>query len=443
MRMGIGCKVAWVSILLLTAAPGRVRSAPNDDAPEKWALHGQFTYVEQEDSNFHDPYEGTNSLKPGHGKETTDLDLWLGAALWSGAEAWINPQLDQGFGLSDTLGAAGFPSGEAYKVGSNAPYLRLQRAFLRDTFEGGGERTAAIPTAMGLGRLQSANRWVLTVGKFAVTDVFDNNQYAHDPRADFMNWSAIDGGAFDYAADAWGFTVGAAVERYQGPWTLRLGIFDLSNVPNSVHLDPGFHEFQLQSEIEHRHSIGTHAGKLMLTVFETRGRMGLLDQAVALARSTDTPVDIAAVRQYRGRFGGVVNLEQELSESLGLFARYSKAAGNVEPYDFTDVDRSLEVGASLKGAAWKRGDDAVAVALIDNGISAERERYLDAGGLGILIGDGKLPHPGPEMILETYYRVALIAHLAVSLDYQYIDHPAYNRERGPVSIVAVRLHAEF
>jgi high affinity Mn2+ porin len=432
--------------MLAARGIGAATGGADDDTagePQRWAIHGQFTYVEQDDPNFHDPYDGPNSLAPGHGKETTDLDLWAGVALWSGAQAWINPQLDQGFGLSDTLGVAGFPSGEAYKVGANAPYLRLQRIFVRDTINGAGERIAVKPDAMWLGAEQSVNRWVVTLGKFAVTDVFDNNPYAHDPRADFMNWTAIDGGAFDYAADAWGFTLGAALERYQGPWSVRLGVFDLSTVPNSVHLDPGFHEFQILTEVEHRHAIAGQGGKLMLTAFDTRGRMGLLDQAVALGDVTDTPVNIAAVRRYRGRLGGVFNLEQELTGSLGLFARYSKAAGNVEPYEFTDVDRSVEVGAALQGAAWRRSDDTFGVVLIDNGISAEREQYLNAGGRGILIGDGRLPRPGAEEILESYYRVAVISQLAVSLDYQYVEHPAYNRDRGPVSVYAVRVHAQF
>jgi high affinity Mn2+ porin len=434
---------ATLSLAQSVWAAGGTDDGTAGQAPQAWAIHGQFTYVEQDDSDFHSPYSGPNSLTPKRGKETTDLDIWAGAALWSGAEVWIDPELDQGHGLDDTLGLAGFPSGEAYKVGANAPYLRLQRVFIRDTINGGGERSAVKPAAMWLGAEQSANRWVVTIGKFAVTDVFDNNDYAHDPRGDFMNWTAVDGGAFDYAADAWGFTLGAAIERYQGPWTFRAGVFDLSTIPNSVHLDPGFHEFQILAELEHRHEIGAHGGKLLLTAFETRGRMGLLDQAIALAQRTGTTPDTGEVRQYRGRLGGVFNLEQELTESLGLFARYSKAAGNVEPYEFTDVDRSLEVGASLKGNAWKRGDDTFGVAFIDNGISAEREQYLNAGGLGILVGDGQLPHPGAEEILETYYSVAVISHLAVSFDYQYVDHPAYNRDRGPVSIVAVRVHAQF
>jgi high affinity Mn2+ porin len=418
-------------------------SAQAAEVPENFAVHGQFTYVEQETSDFDAPYAGTNSLTPNQGRETADATLYLGAALWSGAQIWIDAELDQGFGLNDTLGVAGFPSGEAYKIGATEPYFRVPRLFVRQTVDLGGERESVAATANALGGDQSIDRWVFTVGKFSVTDIFDNNQYAHDPREDFLNWAAVDSGAFDYAADAWGFTIGAAAEWYEGPWTLRAGVFDLSNVPNSTRLERDFDEFQLITEIEHRHEIAGHAGKLLITAFESRGRMGLLDQAVALSDATDTPVDIAAVRRYRSRFGGLVNLEQELTSDLGLFARYGKAAGNVEAYEFSDIDRSLEAGLSLKGSGWHRGGDTVGLVLIDNGISAAREQYLNAGGLGILVGDGKLPHPGPEDILETYYKVAVIAAVELSLDYQYIENPAYNRDRGPVSVFAVRVHAQF
>jgi len=420
-------------------------SAADAAAPvaQSFAIHGEFTYVEQEDSGFNAPYAGANSLTPDQGKETVDVNLAIGAALWHGAEIWINPEVDQGFGLNNTLGVAGFPSGEAYKIGADQPYFRVQRLFLRETLNGDGASEAVTAAANVLGGVQSANRWVFTVGKFGVTDIFDNNEYAHDPRNDFLNWAALDGGAFDYAADAWGYTVGAAAERYQGPWAIRIGIVDLSNVPNSTRLEAGFDEFQMLAELEHRHEIAGHAGKILITGFDSRGRMGLLDQAIALAQATDTPVDIAAVRRYRSRMGGVVNLEQELTTDLGFFARYSKAAGNVESYEFTDIDRSLEAGLSLKGTSWRRGNDTVGLAFIDDGISAEREQYLNEGGLGILVGDGKLPDPGPEKIIETYYSAALISHLAVSLDYQWIDNPAYNRDRGPVSVFAVRVHAQF
>jgi high affinity Mn2+ porin len=427
-------------------------ASDSEDPPEKtpppkhetFAFHGEFTYVEQGTSGFKAPYSGLNSLSPNRGAETIDANIAIGGRLWSGAEGWISPEVDQGFGLDDTLGVAGFPSGEAYKIGKNKPYLRLQRLFIRDTFDlDGAARETVDPGAFWLGGDRSVNRLVFTVGKISVTDIFDVNQYAHDPRADFLNWSAIDAGTFDYAADSWGYTVGAAVEWYRGDWTLRAGSFALSDIPNSPDLEPAFHEFQMILEPEHRHEIAGHPGKVMITVFDTRGRMGLLDQAVQLAQSTDTPVNIAAVRQYRSRRGADINFQQELASDLGMFARVGKAAGNVEVYEFTDIDRTVSTGLSLKGSAWRRQGDTVGLALIDNGISAAREQYLNAGGLGVLVGDGKLPHPGPEEIVETYYCASLLSFAQVTLDYQWINNPAYNRDRGPVSVFAVRVHAQF
>jgi high affinity Mn2+ porin len=433
--------------LLLTVAIAAAQSsaAQSVTAPdeESFATHGQFTYVEQETSGFNAPYAGRNSLSPDRGAETTDATLYLGARLWQGAEGWINGEIDQGFGLDDTLGVAGFPSGEAYKVGKNQPYLRMPRLFARQTLNLDDSRRTIDAAANQLGGSRSDNRIVVTLGKFSVGDVFDTNQYAHDPRSDFLNWAAIDAGTFDYAADAWGYTVGAAIEWYRNSWTLRGGLFDLSNIPNSAHLDPGFHEFQSVLELEKRHEIAGHTGRLLLTVFDSRGRMGLLTDAVALADSTGGPVEIAAVREYRGRAGVSMNLEQQLTSGLGAFLRLGKAAGNVEPYEFTDIDRTVSGGLSLQGASWHRADDTLGLAAIDNGISATRERYLNAGGLGILVGDGRLPHPGPEQIIETYYSLAVFRTAHISADYQWINHPAYNRDRGPVSVVALRLHAQF
>jgi high affinity Mn2+ porin len=412
-------------------------------AEEHFAIHGQATYVEQETDGFAAPYRGPNSLSPNIGRETVDATLFLGVRLWQGAEAWISPEIDQGFGLDNTLGVAGFPSGEAYKIGRNQPYVRLPRAYVRQTVDTGDERENLDGTANQLGGSRSLDRWVITVGKFGVTDVFDTNQFAHDPRADFLNWAAVDSGTFDYAADAWGYSVGAAAERYIGPWTFRAGVFDLSDIPNSPHLDPGFHEFQIDAEIERRYRLFGETGRILLTGFDSRGRMGLLDQAIALAELTGTTPDTAEVRRYRSRFGASLDLEQPLTAQVGVFARVGKAEGNVEPYEFTDIDRSVEVGASIKGSGWHRAQDTIGIAAIDNGISAEREEYLNLGGLGILIGDGRLPHPGAEQILETYYDFAAWSWLNLSLDYQWVKNPAYNTDRGPVSIIAVRVHAQF
>jgi high affinity Mn2+ porin len=197
------------------------------------------------------------------------------------------------------------------------------------------------------------------------------------------------------------------------------------------------------AELEKRHAVAEHAGKIAITAYESRGRMALLDQAVEVAAGAGTTPEVAGIRQYRSRLGALLNVEQELTAELALFARLSKAAGNVEAYEFTDVDRSVSGGLSLKGAAWGRAHDTVGLGLIDNGISAARERYLNAGGLGILIGDGKLPHPGAEQIIETYYDVGLLPHAQLTLDYQFIENPAYNRDRGPVSVWAVRFHTQF
>ena len=433
--------VKAVVVWALMSGTAACAAVPQDS--EDYALHGQLTYVEQEAGGFPAPYRGPNSLSPNRGNETFDATLYAGFRPWRDGELWVNPEIDQGFGLDNTLGVAGFPSGEAYKVGRKSPYLRLPRTFLRQTVNTGGEVSAVEGAANLLAGSHSADRWVLTVGKFGVTDIFDSSQYAHDARSDFLNWAAIDAGTFDYAADAWGYTVGAAAERYTGDWTWRAGVFDLSSVPNSEHLEPALHEFQLLGEVERRYTRSGQPGRLALTAYDSRGRMGLLNQAIALAASTGTSPDTARVRAYRSRLGASLLWEQALGESAGLFARAGKAAGNVEVYEFADIDRSIEAGLSVKGNAWSRPHDTFGVAAIDNGISGTRERYLALGGLGLVIGDGRLPHPGAEEIVEAYYSVAALASANITLDYQWVRNPAYNTDRGPVSILALRVHAQF
>ena len=194
------------------------RAAAAQDLPrqEDVALHAQATLVAQGVGGFTSPYIGPNSLTPHQVKETTDLTAYLGARPWNGGELWVNPEIDQGFGLSNTLGVAGFPSAEAYKVGRSEPYFRLQRAFFRQTFALGDAREGVAGTANQLGGSRPVDRIVLTIGKFGVGDVFDTNPYAHDPRGDFLNWAVVDTGSFDYAADAWGYTTGIAGEVYRG-----------------------------------------------------------------------------------------------------------------------------------------------------------------------------------------------------------------------------------
>jgi high affinity Mn2+ porin len=417
--------------------------APATPDMDRVNFHGQTTFLEQAYPAFRSPYEGTNSLPGGgQGRETWDVALFAGVRLWQGAELWVNPEIDQGFGLANTLGVAGFPSGEAYKIGADYPYARLPRTFIRQTIDLGGESVKVDAGINQFAGLQTANRLVITIGKFAVTDMFDNNKYAHDPRNDFMNWALVDTGTFDYAADSWGYTYGAAAEWYQGNWTVRGGLFDLSIIPNSPDLDPTFQQFQWVGEIERRYDLWGHPGKIAVTGFLSRGRMGSFEDAIALAAITGGPADIAAVRKYQGRGGVSMNLEQEITPNLGFFARAGWADGNVEPYEFTDIDRTVAAGLSVSGKLWARPDDTVGVAGVVNGISAEHEAFLNAGGLGILVGDGMLPHPGPEQIIETYYSLP-VSYFRLTLDYQFIVNPGYNRDRGPASVVAARLHYQF
>jgi high affinity Mn2+ porin len=412
---------------------------------EDWAVHGQATAVVQWHPAFSAAYSGPRSLDPkAQGNETSDATLYAGVRPWKDGEFWADLELDQGFGLSNTTGIAGFASGEAYKVGEHRPYFRLPRALFRQSFDLGGDRQAVESDLNQLAGSAAADRLVLTVGKFGVVDIFDANQYAHDPRQDFLNWAIIDLGTFDYAADAWGFTYGMAAELSLGDWSWRLGLFDGSSRPNDKALDPKpFDQTQEIVEIEHRQSLFGQEGKIKLLGFVSEARLGSYDDAIALARAAGGTPDTALVRRMREKAGAGINIEQPLSEEAGLFLRAGVTQGNAEVYEFADINRSLSFGASVTGAAWDRPHDRIGSALAFNGISDQAKRYFQAGGLGILVGEGQLPNSAGEMIWESYYSFSVIDGLAISADYQLVNHPAYNRDRGPVQVLAARAHLQF
>lgn len=440
--VGVG-RVFWRAAPLLflgsLAAPTLAENTP----PQDFATHGQWTTVVQGVGGFASPYAGDNSLTPHQTKATTDVTLYFGVRPWRGAELWANPEIDQGFGLSDTLGVAGFPSAEAYKVGKQNPYFKLQRLFLRQTIGLGGEVRDIDAAINQLRGHATANRIVLTAGKIGVGDVFDTNRFAHDPRADFLNWSVVDTGSFDYAANAWGYTYGVAAEWYQGPWTLRAGFFNLSKVPNGIELESSFGQNELVGEIERRFRIGGRDGAIRVTAFRNRGRLARFDDALAHGQATGQAPDLAPVRRVQSRSGIAFNAEQDVTANLGLFLRAGMTDGAIETYDFTDIDRTLAFGGALKGRSWGRPQDTLGLAFVANGISDAHRRWLAAGGLGVLVGDGALPHPGGERIIEAYYAFRPVAWAAVTLDFQHVVNPGYNRDRGPINVLAARVHAGF
>ena len=256
--------VCWSLAAAADDAAPQPPATTGNSSPEQWAIHGQATYTQQLQPGFRSPFAGPQSLPAdANGRETFDATVYLGYRPWQGAEIWLNPEADQGFGLGNSFGVAGYLSGEAYKLGQNDPYYRMARAFFRQTIDLGGEPQKLDPDLNQLGGTQTANRIVLTIGKLSVVDIFDTNKYAHDPREDFLNWAILDVGAFDYAADAWGTTYGAAAEWYQDRYAARVGLFDLSNVPNSISLSlPLLHQTQFVAELEERHMLGGEPGKI-------------------------------------------------------------------------------------------------------------------------------------------------------------------------------------
>jgi high affinity Mn2+ porin len=441
--------VAWASAppsALAQEADSVLASPPAAAAEsEDWSVHFQSTVIGQGYPGFHATVRGPNSLPSGGEiRETISGTAFLGRRLpWEGGELYFNPEFNQGFGLDRTRGIDGFPNGEAQRGGFDTPKPNVARLFLRQTFGLGGEQEA-LPAALNqLGETVDVARVTVTIGKIAPPDIFDDNQYAHDPRTTFLNWSIWESAAWDYPADAKGYTDGLAVELNEKNWALRGGWFLEPTIANQRDLDARFWKrYGTVVELETRHEWWGEPGKLHLLAFANRARMGNLEQAVELAVATGTPADIAAVRRDRWKAGFALDLEQALSDDLGLFSRLSWNDGRTEGWAFTDIDRSFVLGLSLKGTAWARPDDVVGVAGAVNAISKAHQLFFANGGTGILAGDGSLDY-APEGIVETYYDWRVFEPLSLTLDYQFVANPAFNQARGPVHVLGVRLHFEM
>jgi high affinity Mn2+ porin len=415
--------------------------APVEPQEQRWNLHIQNTEVVQGDPGFSAKYSGPNSLdNAGETKETVSLDLTAGVRLWTGAEFHVDGLMWQGFGLSDALGVAGFPSGEAFRDGTHTPNFNLCRVFIRQTIGLGGEQEPVADDPLHLAGKQDISRITITVGRMSAKDMFDNNAYANDPRSQFFNWSLMANGAWDYPADSLGFTSGFAIELNQPVWALRYGMFQVPRVENGVALDPHYLEaWSMVTEGERRFSIYDHPGVVRLLGFLAQSHQGSFQDALD---SPVRPADAVESTTYRKKFGFGLNLEQEIAKDVGVFARLGWNDGKTEAWSFTDVNRTASLGVSVKGPRWGRPDDTFGLAGVINGLSSVAARFFAAGGTGILVGDGTMTY-GTERILEMYYDAKIWKSVHLAFDYQFITNPAYNQDRGPVSVFAGRLHWDF
>jgi high affinity Mn2+ porin len=422
------------------ASQAAASPAPEADSP--WTLHEQATWIDQGHPSFNSPYEGPNSLTgQSQSERTFSFSVFLGYRVWAGTEIYYDPEFFQGHGLSNTLGMAGFPNGEAVKAAFPNLHYNTSRLFIRQTFGLGGETEKVGDDQNQIASAYDVNRITLTVGKFAASDFFDGNTYSHDTRSQFLNWALWESAAWDYPADVVGYTAGFVAEWNTKNWTLHYGIFMEPTESNGPVLDKHLLDAHGQIfQFDKRYTWGDLSGTVRPFVFWNQARMGNYDDALA---NPDITNALTQSRAYRSKVGLGISWDQQLAKDLGAFVRLSWDDGRTESFAFTEVDRSIAAGLSLRGARWGRKDDVLGVAGVVNAIVSSHQAYLAAGGSeGLILGDGALDY-GPEEILEAYYSFQAAKWLSISPDFQYAEHPGYNRNRGPIPIYSLRLHVEF
>ncbi|MFO1101387.1 MAG: carbohydrate porin [Methylocystis sp.] len=430
--------------------------ARDGETPELYSVHAQTTNVVQAYPRFRALYDGLNSF-PSGGKANvgSTSDLFLGLRLWEGGAVYLNPEIDEGYGLANSVGAASYVNGAVAKVGRTAPYMRFQRYFLRQIIGlsgGEGERDPDIGSRSEVlestqnqisGRVDK-DRVIITLGKFAVPDVFDDNVYAHDPTTGFLNFAFNDMGGLDYAADAWGYTYGLAAEWKQDWWTARGGVFQLSKTPNSFDIEPQlFRQFMSVVEFEARYDLFAQPGAIKFLAFGDNGYISKIEDVIRHAYlAGEFPPSVDTARGRAVKTGGGVNVKQQLAPHLGFFLRASMADGRYETVDYTDIDRQLSMGVVAGGALWERDDDEIGLAGALSGLHGDRVRYFELGGTSVYIGDGAMTYAG-EKNMEAYYKIGFGKNIDATFDYQLLVNPAHNSARGPVNIFGLRFRAAF
>ncbi len=411
-----------------------------ENPPEDWSLHGQATAVPQYHPPIKAPYSGTNSLSSqAETRVSITSTLFLGRRLWTGGEVFLNPEITGGSGFSVTRGLAAFPNGEIYRVDSADPRVYLSRFFLRQNFNFGGGQEAVETGANQLAKSQDIHRLTLTVGKLSLNDVFDANAYSHDPRTQFLNWVFMDNGAWDYAADTRGYTWMLLAEYNRADWTLRAATSMVPASANGLDFDMTIARAHGDNaELEYRYQLGQRPGKVRLLAYINHARMGHYRTAV----DAGGVPDVTLSRQYRAKYGLGLNLEQEITPEVGLFSRLGWNDGKTETWAFTEIEQFFSLGLSLKGSLWGRSEDQGGVAFALSGLSKEHAEYFRRGGVGFIAGDGQLNY-GLEMLGELYYSFRVVKNLSISPDFQLILNPAFNQDRGPVSVFTARVHYEL
>ncbi|GAA4328897.1 hypothetical protein GCM10023144_15150 [Pigmentiphaga soli] len=431
-------------LALACAAPWLPASAQGDDAGERFALHAQSTYVWQRKPSMDAAYDGPNSLgAPSARSYSFTATIDVGARLWQGAEFHFNGEGARGAALSGLHGMGGLSNGELAKTAGSDLTLYRARAFVRQTWGLGGATQDVDADMNQLAGTVDTRRLVLTAGNLSVLDVFDGVEASHDPRTQFLNWSFMTYGAFDYAADARGYTWGASLEYIGDGWAVRAGRFMQPRESNGTELDThlGRH-YGDQVEFQKDYTLFGRAGTARVLAFRNHARMGSFDDAIAAAQGGGGAPDLATVRAEHSKSGFGFGFEQAVGAGASVFLRASRADGKTETYAFTEIDRALAAGLALDGGAWSRPGDTAGLALALNGLSSAHREYLRRGGLGAFLGDGGLSY-GSERIVEGYYSWRPLKRLWLTADAQFVRNPGYNRDRGPAKVFSLRVHTEF
>jgi high affinity Mn2+ porin len=418
-----------------------------DTAVQKnWSLHLQATVIPQYHFNFSAKYTGNNSLQTSEGTKVSFTNTYyIGRRLWKNAALYFNPEIAGGEGLSKATGIAGFTNGETFRIGSAAPKLYVARIYLEQKFALEAATSVVENDQNQLRENAPASYLSVRAGKFCLADFFDDNSFSHDPRTDFMNWSLMTAGAWDYPANTRGYTNGLVLELKKPLWSIRTAIVQVPQEANGLKLDTKIGSaFGTVLEAEKDWLLSSTEKMIVrLGGFYNKSRMGNYNKAIQDGLAVSLPPDISSTRQYsRDKTGFYLNAEYDIKNG-GAFLRYSWNDGNNETWAYTEIDCSFSAGLSFNGSSWKRPADKWGLAYVGNGISTPHRNYIKNGGYGFIIGDGRLNY-GTEHIIEFFYSYHIIPlHLFISPDYQFVIHPAYNRDRGPVHIVALRLHFEL